>query len=251
MLTFKTKLKMISTNKHYQQQLQNDCRAQFFTIGNQLKNGLFTIQDVGDFIPGNLMVHSLQSNANMYMNKSGCNILQHSREELQALGAAYFTRFFPEEEVDFLNKGLQQFVLEDDHHAVHSFLQRVRPNQKSEYKWYFTSSRLCCENNAAGTSMMMYLAIEAKTLTNTSNKLNRIFEENLFISKNYRKFCLLTKREKELIRLIALGHSSQDISNLLFISIHTVNNHRKNIMHKLDLNCISKLIRFAISFDLI
>jgi LuxR family transcriptional regulator len=242
---------MISTTNFRQQQLENNCKAQFFNIGHQLEKGLFTIQDVGDYVPGNLMVHTIKTNSNIYMNKSGCNILKHSREELQALGPAYFTKFFPAEEMKFLGQGLQTFIEKNDHTSIYSFLQRVRPDDKSDYKWYFTNSRLCCAKDSESTSLIMYLAIEASTLNNLGAKLNRVFEENAFITQNYRKFNLLTKREKELIKLIALGHSSHDISDLLFISIHTVNNHRKNIMTKLELNCISKLIRFAISFDLI
>ncbi|MVN22915.1 response regulator transcription factor [Mucilaginibacter arboris] len=239
------------TTALYHQQLENNCKAQFFSIGNQFKKGLFTIQDVGDYVPGNLMVHDLATNTNIYMNKSGCNILKHSREELQALGPEYFNKFFPKEEIQFLNIGLQKFIAQNDHNAVHSFLQRVRPNDRSEYKWYFTSSRLCCADEPGETNMIMHLAIEANTLNNLGNKLNRVFEENMFISQNYRKFNLLTKREKELVRLIALGSNSQEISDSLFISKHTVNNHRKSILRKLEINCLSKLIRFAISFDLI
>ncbi|MGI4022409.1 MAG: response regulator transcription factor [Janthinobacterium lividum] len=242
---------MISAPNLRQNQLENDCKAQFFSVDHQLKKGLFTIQDIGDYIPGNLMVHDISTNTNIYMNKSGCNILKHSREELQALGPEYFNRFFPKEEIKFLNQGLEQFINQNDHTAVHSFLQRVRPNDQVDYKWYFTSSKLCCLEDTTNTSRIMHLAVEANTLNNLGNKLNRIFEENIFITQNYRKFNLLTKREKELIKLIALGNSSQDIADLLFISKHTVNNHRKNIMNKLDVNCVSKLIHFAVSFDLV
>lgn len=241
---------MVATN-YYQHQLQNSCQAQFFTIGNQLKKGLFSIQDVGDYIPGNLMIHDLNCNTNIYMNKSGCTILKHSREELQALGPAYFEKFFPQEEIKFLNHGIQQFIVDDDQTCIHSFLQRVRPDSRCEYKWYFTSSRLCCTSDSAKTNVIMHLAVEASTLNNLGSKLNKVFEENKFVSQNYRKFNLLTKREKEIVRLVALGNSSQDISDLLFISKNTVSNHRKNIMQKLEADCLSKLIRFAISFDLI
>ncbi|WP_026898279.1 response regulator transcription factor [Daejeonella oryzae] len=65
------------------------------------------------------------------------------------------------------------------------------------------------------------------------------------------KFQLLTRREKEIIRLIADGHTSMNISNGLFISIHTVNNHRKNIYKKLQTNNIAILIRFAVKFNLV
>lgn len=242
---------MVPAKSLLQQHLEKTCESRFFSISNQLKKGFFDIQDVGDYIPGNLMVQDLETNTNIYMNKSGCEILKHSVEELQALGPSYFSKFFPADEMVFLKDGLDQFVAKNDPTCIHSFLQRVRPDNKSEYKWYFTSSRLFYADHTKKTNRIMHLAIEANTLNNLGNKLNRIFEENIFISHNYQKFNLLTKREKEIIHLIATGKSSQDISSLLFISKHTVNNHRKNILSKLDLNCISKLIQFAIAFDLI
>jgi DNA-binding CsgD family transcriptional regulator len=43
---------------------------------------------------------------------------------------------------------------------------------------------------------------------------------------------LLTKRETEVLGLIARGLDSQNISERLFISVNTVNNHRQNILRK-------------------
>jgi DNA-binding CsgD family transcriptional regulator len=43
---------------------------------------------------------------------------------------------------------------------------------------------------------------------------------------------LLTGREKEILGLIAQGLDSRDISERLFISVNTVNNHRQNILRK-------------------
>lgn len=63
-------------------------------------------------------------------------------------------------------------------------------------------------------------------------------------------FELLTKREKEIIHLIADGNTSMDISTILFISIHTVNNHRKNIYKKLGTKNLACLVKYAIHFDL-
>ena len=55
----------------------------------------------------------------------------------------------------------------------------------------------------------------------------------------------LTPREKDIIRYTAKGQSSQQISDLLFISPHTVNTHRRNIYKKLNFNNIKELIKFA------
>ena len=55
----------------------------------------------------------------------------------------------------------------------------------------------------------------------------------------------LTRREAEIISLLAKGKSSNEIAEVLFLSAHTVNTHRKNILKKLNLNSTVDLVRFA------
>ncbi len=57
----------------------------------------------------------------------------------------------------------------------------------------------------------------------------------------------LTTREKEVLTLIARGKSSREIADSLFISIHTVNRHRANIMEKLNVRKTVDLLRYAVS----
>jgi len=57
---------------------------------------------------------------------------------------------------------------------------------------------------------------------------------------------LLTKREREVLKLIAEGKSNKDIADLLFISVHTVERHRANMMEKLKLKKTADLVKYAI-----
>jgi two-component system, NarL family, response regulator NreC len=57
---------------------------------------------------------------------------------------------------------------------------------------------------------------------------------------------LLTEREKEVLNLIAEGKSNKEIATLLYISVHTVERHRANIMAKLDLHTLAELLKYAI-----
>ena len=57
---------------------------------------------------------------------------------------------------------------------------------------------------------------------------------------------LLTKREKEILILIAEGHTNQQIKEKLFISVDTVDTHRKNIHTKLNVKNTAMLVRYAI-----
>lgn len=61
----------------------------------------------------------------------------------------------------------------------------------------------------------------------------------------------LTFREKEVLRLVAMGHSNKIIADKLFISIHTVISHRKNISEKTGIKSISGLTVYAILNNLI
>ena len=61
----------------------------------------------------------------------------------------------------------------------------------------------------------------------------------------------LSKREIEILKLIAEGKTSKEISELLFVSIKTVGTHRKNILDKLELNSTADLVKYAIKKDII
>lgn len=56
----------------------------------------------------------------------------------------------------------------------------------------------------------------------------------------------LTKREREIIQLIASGLSNPAIAEQLFLSTDTVKTHRKNIMRKLDVNNTAQLVKYAL-----
>lgn len=56
----------------------------------------------------------------------------------------------------------------------------------------------------------------------------------------------LSDREKEIIRLVALGLSNKEIAERLFLSVHTVTTHRRNVSSKLDIHSPAALTIYAI-----
>ena len=56
----------------------------------------------------------------------------------------------------------------------------------------------------------------------------------------------LTKREREILKLIAEGYKNREVAGYLFISLKTVEKHRANLMKKLGLHNASALTAFAI-----
>ena len=62
---------------------------------------------------------------------------------------------------------------------------------------------------------------------------------------------LLTAREREILQLIAESYSTKEIAAKLKISVKTAENHRTNLMKKLDLHDVASLTRYAIEYGII
>ena len=75
---------------------------------------------------------------------------------------------------------------------------------------------------------------------------NKLIVSNLHSEDSFVKLHNLTKREIEIIKLLKEGMTSQVIADKLFVSIFTVDTHRKNILFKLNLKNTADLINFAV-----
>jgi DNA-binding NarL/FixJ family response regulator len=75
--------------------------------------------------------------------------------------------------------------------------------------------------------------------------------EHSKFSDDFRKRLGLSRREQEILVLISRGLSSQRIGKTLYISKHTVETHRKNMLRKLDFNSSTELVKFAVQQGLV
>jgi two-component system, NarL family, response regulator NreC len=57
----------------------------------------------------------------------------------------------------------------------------------------------------------------------------------------------LSKREREVLRLLALGHTNQEIAKTLHISVRTAETHRAHVMQKLGFSSRAELVRYALA----
>jgi two-component system, NarL family, response regulator NreC len=61
----------------------------------------------------------------------------------------------------------------------------------------------------------------------------------------------LSERERDVLQLLALGYTNQEIGKTLYISVRTVDTHRAHIMRKLELDTRAELVLFALAHGLI
>ena len=114
----------------------------------------------------------------------------------------------------------------------------VKPNE--DLKWEFTAS-LPIENQSSFISIGQPLCGGDRT----SLLVGRLLNDSLSNRNRVQKIGALTTREMEVIKLVASGFTSQQIAEQLFISLHTVNVHRKNIGRKLETNQMNDWIKIA------
>jgi two-component system response regulator NreC len=57
---------------------------------------------------------------------------------------------------------------------------------------------------------------------------------------------VLTERELEVLRLVALGHTNSEVAKLMFISARTVETHRANLQRKIGVSSRPELVRYAL-----
>ena len=62
---------------------------------------------------------------------------------------------------------------------------------------------------------------------------------------------LLTPRQREILRLVSIGHTNREIAEVLEISVRTVEVHRFNLMRRLNVRNVAQLLRRALQLGLL
>lgn len=222
--------------------------AQLYTIERESKFDLLTLKELGDLLPGVILVNDLTNFQNVYMSRAGCDYLQTSAEELFTLGPAYFSaRYFKEDEMKWIAEGFMKLLATGDKTQVYNFIQNVRPDANADWKKFHLSGKILEQQNGH----CIYMAQDASKAGNAIREIGKVLNISPPDPVAFQKFTNLTKREKEIFQLIAKGHSNQQVSDILYIALGTVLTHRKNIYGKLGMNKLSDVIRYADMFGLL
>ncbi|SHJ39003.1 regulatory protein, luxR family [Tangfeifania diversioriginum] len=134
----------------------------------------------------------------------------------------------------------------DDEQKFFLYIQKIRKTEKSEYRDF-----ICFTQWWSSFQCFLTYNIPVDNLGNGTKIINRFIERNEFIRNNYKKFASLTNREIEILRLIGAGKSRNEIAKILYISKHTIDNHRKHIRHKLEIKSTADLFRYIYTFSLV
>lgn len=101
--------------------------------------------------------------------------------------------------------------------------------------------------------------VKSASMEEMEEAILTVYEGRLYVSKDVstepearQSACpAVSRREQEVLNLIAEGLTNPQIAEQLFISLHTVDSHRKNLLTKFDVNNTASLIRLATKWGLV
>src|SRR5688572_23402027 len=209
------------------------------------------IRNVEQDIPGAIIIHNLKDSTVVYMNTWGLQHLAVTLEQLRKMGTEYYNYFFnPEDAKDYVPKILGLLERNNDDEFV-CFFQQVRKSPEHEWVWYLSSTRIFFRDALGSPLLTLTMALPVDAEHHIANKAQKMIEENNFLRSNTHIFNELTRREKEILKLMAMGLSSSQMAKKLHISGMTAATHRRNIKNKLKAQNNYDITKFAQAFDLI
>ncbi|MFD3002640.1 response regulator transcription factor [Pontibacter toksunensis] len=231
---------------------QTDTTAFSESSDSKIKACVADMIDTANKMPGAVIIHDLRDWSVAWMNERGLIPLGVSLEYITSITAEeYYSQFFnPEDAKDYVPKVLGLLERNNDEEICVVF-QQVRFASERNWKWHFASTKILLRDEAEKPLLAVTIAIPIDGMHYVTAKVERLLEENNFLRRHYHHFAKLTSREHDILRLMALGKSSLETSEILFISTATVDTHRKNIKQKLNTNSFFELSQYARAFDLI
>lgn len=218
----------------------------------KIQDAIKEISAIAERLPGVVLLHDMRDWSIAWMSKMGLYELNISLEELTSLTSEeYYTRFYNNQDSkDYVAKILT-LIEENNDNYLYSCFQQTRRSPEHDWKWHIASARIFLRDEEGKPVLVIAMAFPVHDKHHMANKASRLLDENTFLRKNLNKFVSLSKREREVLKMMALGQSSADTAAALFISKLTVETHRKNIKNKLESNSYFELCQYARAFDLI
>ena len=203
------------------------------------------LKGLSDDMPGWVHLNSLDNFSLSWMSRQMQNDLQAGVEQVCRQGPSFLLDIIhPETTRQVIPSLLALRNRMDEHHVV-GFIQMIRRNIRSPYQAYYTTAKISRKLNRLISQSVPLLNFEKHL-----RKISLSMECDEIRTDHIIRFLSLTKREKEILGLIAAGDANKIIADKLCISYWTVRTHRRNILKKLDADCIQDLVKLAYIFGL-
>jgi DNA-binding NarL/FixJ family response regulator len=129
---------------------------------------------------------------------------------------------------------------------ANTIVQAIRAGVESHIKKECSANEIVESIDETINGKKFYCSDIVSQMRNESVDINKIKFNTLSYDE-----ASLTERERQIIQLIAEGYTNSQIAAVLYLSNHTVNTHRKNIMRKLNVNNTAGIVMYAVKTELV
>jgi DNA-binding CsgD family transcriptional regulator len=236
--------------------------------GTTVEKHIQKIRELDEYLPpmeSFFIVTNTTKQVYEFVSKNFEFTLGLDREKMTTIGVPYWFSHFHPDDLPIWMKALEELMIftmsevkkEDRSKLSYTWNYRVR-NSRGEYlntlehqsPTYFDEHGKpiigVAHNSIVGKG-------EARPIIAVAKMLNNNNEYETIYYKNHSQKLLaqsLSNREQDVIRLLALNNTSKQIGEKLFVSSHTVDGHRRNILKKLNFDSTQELIQYCIQNQL-
>ena len=188
-----------------------------------------------------IFIHDLKKLRHIWTNNNYYNIIGYSDLEIKQLGPEWAKNNYHPEDIHIVKERIDYF--KQNKGEAYSGVYRIK-HKKGHWVWVYSNTVVYKQDESGFPDQLLGICIDFSDNFKTMKQFKELFKENQQL-KNQLQIEKLTKREREIIKMIAHGNTGQEIADNLHISLSTVNNHRKHMLVKLGLHNIAELSHFA------
>lgn len=193
-------------------------------------------------VPANIYISDLEKGP-IWCNKTNEETLGYTLDDILRMGGLqYFKEIVHPDDQNVPDDSVDHY----QHFSGTEFGGVFRAKHKNEktYKWFIGWAKAFNRDNQNKVKELLCVDVDMSPQMNTETQLIEALKENLKL-KNKLLLKSLRKRELEVLALICKGMSTKSIADKLFLSLHTVTTHRRNIQKKLGTTNVADLVSLA------
>ncbi|MGO3707694.1 MAG: response regulator [Mesonia hippocampi] len=193
---------------------------------------------------------------NIFKNEANCTVLQTAHNGAQVIK---YIETNPNQAIDIVISDITMPTI--DGITLNKYIKKERSEIKTLMVSMHTDAGMIdtlIKNNVDGYLSKNATQTELLEAVKTILKGEKYFSQSVqqaymkgVLEKKTETTITLTKREKEVLRLIAEEYTTQEIADELFLSKHTIESYRKNLIAKLNVKNLAGLTKYAIKLGLV
>ncbi|MDO6516787.1 LuxR C-terminal-related transcriptional regulator [Zobellia uliginosa] len=242
---------IFNTNKEYQNTI--------------IEKHLNKLRELDEYLPHNesfFIVTNTTTQKYAFVSKNFEYALGLDRNKMSDIGAKYWLSYFHPDDLPVWMRALEDLMRftmtkvkqEDRNKLNYTWNFRVKNSKGAYCNILEHQTPTYFDENGKPIIGIAHCTVtgkgEYRPIVCLIKKLNENNEYEILYHKNYSQKLIdtnsLTNREQDVIRLLALNKTSREIGEKLFISSHTVDGHRRNILKKLNFDSTQKLVQYCL-----